>query len=93
MILTGFKDGGRMPKQDTYFVYMHTNKINGKRYIGITGQKTTARRWHNGKGYSQQRRFYNSIISHGWDAFDHEILYEGLTREEAEAMIRAESGE
>lgn len=74
-----------MPKQDTYFVYMHTNKINGKRYIGITGQKTTARRWHNGKGYSQQRRFYNSIISHGWDAFDHEILYEGLTKEEAEA--------
>ena len=66
-----------------YTVYMHINKENGKRYIGITSMRP-AQRWHNGQGYRHQRRFYNSIQSHGWGGFHHIIVKQGLTKEEAE---------
>lgn len=66
----------------TYCVYCHTNKINGKRYIGQTCQKPE-QRWQNGNGYKGQR-FYNAIQLYGWDNFSHEILAEGLTKEEAD---------
>lgn len=67
-----------------YVVYMHTNRTNGKKYIGITSQKRVTGRWHNGEGYKQQKRFYSAIKHYGWDGFDHEILFDGLTKEEAE---------
>lgn len=63
-------------------VYMHTNRDNGKRYIGVTGQKP-AQRWANGAGYRGNLHFSAAIKKYGWDAFQHDILYTGLTREEA----------
>ncbi len=71
-------------KDRRYFVYMHVNKINGKRYVGITGRKKPEQRWgRNGKGYQNSQRFYNAIKKYGWDNFDHLILYENLTEEKA----------
>lgn len=61
---------------------MHTNKINNKKYIGITSDKPS-RRWRkDGSGYKKQH-FSNAISKYGWDNFTHEILFAELTEEEA----------
>jgi group I intron endonuclease len=67
-----------------YTVYKHTNKINGKVYIGITSKENPNDRWHNGKGYYQNRYFDNAIKKYGWDNFCHDILFSGLSKGEAE---------
>lgn len=67
-------------------VYCHTNKINNKKYIGITSRKPPERRWgKEGNQYSKnnQQVFYSAIQKYGWDNFEHEILFENLTKEEA----------
>ena len=67
-----------------YTVYKHIVP-NGKVYIGITRQKTTDR-WLAGNGYQQQPYFYNAILKYGWKNIRHEILFENLTKAEAEQM-------
>ena len=62
-------------------IYMHRNKINGKVYIGQT-YKNPKDRWLNGNGYKNQV-FYRAIEKYGWDNFEHIILEENLTQEEA----------
>ena len=56
---------------------------NKRRYIGITHQKPE-RRWRGGMHYSYNKRFFSVIVQYGWDNIKHEILYENLTKEEAE---------
>ena len=68
-----------------YILYCHTNKINGKKYIGITSTKPE-KRWQNGKGYSHNSHFYAAILKYGWDAFLHEIWYTDLTVDEANEL-------
>ena len=67
---------------NNYKVYIHIFK-NKKVYIGITKQKPNER-WKNGKGYNGSTRIYNAIQKYGWENIEHKILYEGLTKEEAE---------
>lgn len=69
--------------KNNYCVYMHTNIINEKKYIGITGLKPKRRWMSDGKGYKNQRVFYGAITKYGWDNFEHVILYDCLTEDEA----------
>ena len=63
-------------------VYIHTNKTNGKMYVGQTCQ-TPELRWKNGRGYKSSPHFYSAIKKYGWDNFEHEIIASGLTQQEA----------
>ena len=67
-----------------YCVYVHTNKVNGKRYVGITSM-LPEKRWANGHGYRSNVLFYRAIQKYGWESFKHSVLFDGLTREEAYA--------
>lgn len=73
----------------TYLIYKHTNKINGKCYIGQTCQNPEKRWCKHGSGYKKkQKKFWNAIEKYGWDNFTHDILYTGLTLEEANKLER-----
>lgn len=67
-----------------YSVYKHTAP-NGKVYIGITG-RPPQKRWGGGANYAKQRHFYNAIQRYGWENIKHEILFSGLTKEQAEKI-------
>lgn len=54
-----------------YFIYKHTNKENGKCYIGQT--KNIKWRWYP-NAYNTCSKFYRAILKYGWDNFTHEIL-------------------
>lgn len=71
-----------MKTEKKYIVYKHTCP-NKKVYIGVTCRNPSYR-WNNGKGYIGQM-FYNAILKYGWDNIKHEILFDSLTKEEAEA--------
>lgn len=65
-----------------YTVYKHTCP-NGKIYIGITSLDVKTRWGKNGSLYKNML-FGKAIQKYGWDNIKHEILYEGLSKPEAE---------
>lgn len=65
-----------------YKVYRHTFP-NGKIYIGITNMSVNRRWRNNGEGYKGQF-IYRAITKYGWENVKHEILFEDLTKEQAE---------
>ena len=69
-------------EEKCYTVYMHICP-NNKKYIGITGQKPK-KRWRNGFNYRNCILFNRAIKKYSWENIQHKILYEHLTKEEAE---------
>ena len=67
-----------------YYVYKHTNKLNGKTYIGITCKKPERRWGPNGNRYFRCKHFFSAIQKYGWSNFSHEVLYSNLSKDDAE---------
>lgn len=70
-----------------YCVYIHINKHNNKKYIGITCRPVEVR-WNNGKGYIQNKHFWNAIQKIGWDNFEHLVVASGLLKVAAHKLER-----
>lgn len=68
-----------MTKEQNYCVYCHTCP-NGKVYYGVT--KNAKKRWCPSH-YRNGTPFKDAIIEFGWKNIKHEVLYSGLTRDEA----------
>lgn len=67
--------------KEKYCVYMHVFP-NGKVYIGITSQ-SPSQRWRDGNGYKAQL-VHRAIEKYGWENIQHIILFNGLSKQEAE---------
>lgn len=73
------------PECFVYCVYVHTNRENGKVYVGQT--KDIKERFARcGSNYKNNKYFYNAIKKYGWDGFDHKILAYNLNKDEANEM-------
>ena len=72
----------------TWKVYVHINKINKKKYVGITSKDKPEHRWNGGRGYKENTHFYAAIQKYGWDNFYHTILVDNLTKEQADVLER-----
>ncbi len=70
------------PIDNTFSLYAHQNKTNGKLYIGITGRDCKLR-WKSGNGYKTQHRFWRAIRKYGWKNFDHFIICDCLDKQSA----------
>lgn len=68
--------------EKSYYIYKHTFP-NNKVYIGKTCCKPKYRWGIDGKRYWHNKEMYEDIQKFGWDNIKHEILYDGLTNEEA----------
>lgn len=66
-----------------HIIYKHTNKLNGKIYIGQCSSTLERRERPNGSGYKKCPLFWKSIIKNGWDSFTHEIIEVVETVDEA----------
>ena len=72
----------------TYCVYVHVNKVNGRKYFGIT-KGYPKNRWGNGSGYINCTKFYPAIKKYGWDGFYHIVIINKLSAEEAAFLERS----
>lgn len=75
-------------KESGWKVYVHINKLNNKKYVGITSKDNPNHRWNSGRGYAENPHFYSAITKYGWDEFEHIILYDNLTATQAKETER-----
>ena len=68
----------------TYLVYKHTSP-SGKCYIGQTCDYEKRCKNHK-KQNSNCVAFRNALMKYGWENFQHEILYENLSKSEANTL-------
>lgn len=79
--LTGWTliEEGAPCDRHSYSVYKHTSP-SGKVYIGITSMPPKVR-WS--AGYKDCKAFHRAIQKYGWENIKSEVLFTGLSREEA----------
>lgn len=71
---------------NTWCLYRHVSPSN-KVYIGITHHENPELRWgKGGRGYFRNTVFHNAIKKYGWDNLKHEILFSGLSEEQAKSL-------
>lgn len=69
----------------TYSVYCFTNKINNKKYVGITFDMQRRYKQHK-TARNRCPVFSNAIKKYGFETFDFTVLKENLTQEDAKSL-------
>lgn len=65
-------------------LYIHINKFNQKKYVGITKYSDPSMRWgEKGSGYINSKFYNNGILQFGWDGFEHIILNNDIDEDTA----------
>lgn len=62
---------------------MYINKVNNKKYIGITRRTLEERAGSNGCHYKGCTAFYRAIQKYGFDSFERVLLFDELTEKDA----------
>jgi len=72
-------------------LYIHINKINDKKYVGISSYTDPSMRWgKDGSGYKNSLFYEQGILPYGWDCFEHKVLLPDIdldTAQQLEARI------
>lgn len=58
-------------EEKPYYIYIHTCP-NNKCYVGLS--RNPKQRWNNGKGYKNNKEFFDAINFYGWNNIKHEIV-------------------
>ena len=74
----------------TYKIYKYTNLITGMSYIGQTCQTLRKRAGLNMIKYRECEKFWEAIQHYGTDCWSNEILWDGLTLDEANIYEQVE---
>ncbi len=77
-----------MSGEKKWKVYCYTNKVNGKKYVGITSARSLSLRAGRGAHYKGCRHFYFAIKKYGWESFSPEILADGVSKDAAKNLER-----
>lgn len=72
--------------ENNYKVYIHQLRTDGRVYVGQTKMNLDERSGHNGGRYKNCIKFYNAIQLYGWENFEHIIIKDNLTLEEANIL-------
>lgn len=91
LLTFNIKEVDHMNLQDRtrlFTVYKHISP-NGKQYVGITSYPVEKRWGNNGKGYADNKHFWNAICKYGWNNFKHEIVAENLSLAAACSLEKA----
>lgn len=75
-----------MAEEKRFVVYLHINKTNQKKYVGITCRRPEVRWGKNGYNYHSTPHFYSAILKYGWDNFEHIIIKDNLPEECAKTL-------
>lgn len=70
-------------------LYVHENKINKKKYFGITKNQVFERWERYGSGYKRGTHIRNAFLKYGWDSFSHFVVIDNLTYSEALSYEKA----
>ena len=75
-----------MQSKNNFLVYIHRLKSDGRVYVGQTNGSLKTRAGSNGHRYKNCTKFWNVIQKYGWDNFDHIIIKDNLSLDEANKL-------
>ena len=74
----------------SFKIYKYTNLITGQGYVGKTFKTLEERAGRNLRNYHACQKFWEAIQHYGTDCWKHEILWDGLTLDEANIYEQVE---